>query len=113
VTPDEIKTLRRAVGVTQKQLAQELEIDVVLVRDWEKGERFPTKAHCEQMAALRARPPARKAAAPVALSPMALLADPAFFLLVRKLLAHAGLRAEVTKLAESHPDPLDDDDDDK
>jgi transcriptional regulator with XRE-family HTH domain len=105
VSPDEIKAVRRAAGVTQKELAELLSVDVALVRDWEKGERFPTKAHCDSMEAVAKNPPPRaKGKNP---SPMQLLGDPAFFALVRKLLAHKALRAEVDKLAAGYPDPLD------
>jgi transcriptional regulator with XRE-family HTH domain len=107
VSPEEIKSLRRAVGLTQRELADALQLEVAQVRDWEKGERFPTRAHCEAMEALRANPPPRKGRAK---SPLELLADPAFFTLLRKLLAHPALRAEVEKLAAGHPDPLEDED---
>lgn len=108
VTPEEIKAVRRATGMTQKELAEALEVEVGLVRDWEKGERFPTKAHCDAMEALRANPPPRKkGAAARERSPMELLGDPGFFTLVRKLLAHATLRAQVEKLAGEFADPLD------
>lgn len=106
MSPEEIKTLRRATGLSQRDLAEALQVDVALVRDWEKGERFPTRAHCEAMEALRKNPPPRKGRAK---SPLELLADPGFFALLRKLLAHAPLRAEVEKLAASWPDPLDED----
>lgn len=108
VKPEEIKNLRRTLGMTQRDLAEALQIDVALVRDWEKGERFPTRAHCMAMEALRAHPPARKSRAK---RPMELLADPEFFTLVRKLLVHAPLRAEVEKLARDYPDPLEGDED--
>jgi transcriptional regulator with XRE-family HTH domain len=109
VTPDDIKAVRRATGLSQKELAEALEVEVALVRDWEKAERFPTKAHCDAMEALRANPPpprAKKGAARER-SPMELLGDPGFFGLLRKLLAHAALRAEVEKLAADFADPLD------
>lgn len=103
-----IKALRRQIGLTQKQLAEALEVEVALVRDWEKGERFATRALCERMEALRNNPPPKRAG--VSASPMQLLADPGFFTLVRKLLVHSSLRAQVEKLAADLPDPLDEDD---
>jgi transcriptional regulator with XRE-family HTH domain len=105
VTPDDIKALRKSTGLTQKELAEALELDVSVVRDWEKGERFPTKANCDAMAQIEANPPPRKKGR--AKEPLELLADPVFFTLVRKLLAHATLRAEVETLAAKFPDPLD------
>jgi transcriptional regulator with XRE-family HTH domain len=107
VTPDDIKDLRKTLGITQKALAEALKLDVALVRDWEKGELFPTRAHCEQMEALRKSPPPRRPAAEPA--PMALLADPGFFTLLRKLLAHRALRQDVEKLAAQYSDPLEGD----
>ena len=38
-------------------------------------------------------------------TPMQVLADPKFFALMRKLLAHPKLRAETEKLAGDYPDP--------
>lgn len=110
MTPDDIKALRRVIGATQRDLAVALEIDVSLVRDWEKGERFPTLGNCQSMETLRSSPPIKKKGVR---TPMQLLADPGFFTLVRKLLAHAALRAEVEKLAAGYADPLDDGDDPK
>jgi DNA-binding transcriptional regulator YiaG len=105
VSPDEIRIARKAAGVTQKDLAEALDVDVALVREWEKGDRFPTKAHCDAIAALAKNPPPKaKGRSP---TPMELLADPGFFTLVRKLLAHRALRAEVEKLAGGYADPLD------
>ena len=72
-----------------------------MVRLWEKGERFPTRAHCEALEALKPR--STDAGVP---SPLALLGDPRFFMLLRKLLAHAPLRSEVEKLAADYPDPV-------
>jgi transcriptional regulator with XRE-family HTH domain len=104
VTPEDIRAVRRAAGLSQKDLAEALAVEVAMVRDWEKGERFPTRAHCEAMARLREQPPVRaRGRAP---TPLQLLGDPGFFTLVRKLLAHHALRAEVEKLAAGYPDPL-------
>jgi transcriptional regulator with XRE-family HTH domain len=104
MTADDIKALRSELGINQRALAEALKLEVGEVRAWEASEAFPTKAHCAAMAKLRANPPPK----PVkGASPMQVLADPKFFLLVRKLLAHPKLRAEVEKLAAEHPDPLD------
>ena len=104
MTADDIKALRKELGITQRALAEALKLDVAEVRAWESAEGFATKAHCEAMEGLRANPPPKAKKNP---SPMQLLADPKFMLLVRKLLAQPKLRAEVERLAAEHPDPLD------
>lgn len=106
MTADDIKALRKSTGLGQRDLADALGVDVALVREWEKGERFPTKAHCERMEAVRAKPPPRKGPGKRPRTAIELLADPAFFALLRKLLAHGALRAECEKLAEGYADPL-------
>lgn len=110
MTPDDVKALRKATGLTQRDLAEALTLDVALVRDWEKGDRFPTKAHCEAMEALRAKPPVRKSPLKKQRSPMQVLADPELFTLLRKLLAHGALREAALELASKYPDPLDESD---
>lgn len=76
----------------------------------ERGEIFPTKQFVDAMNALRAKGPSaipRKAKgnAPNA---MKVLADPATWELVRKIVAHKKLRDEVTKLAATYEDPASD-----
>lgn len=115
MTPDDIKALRKATALTQRDLADALAVDVSLVRDWEKGDKFPTKAHCDAMEAVRAKPPVSsakkgKGAEKKPRTPMQLLADPELFALVRKLLAHAPLREAVYELAGKYQDPLDESD---
>lgn len=106
MSPEEIRALRRELSMTQRDLAEALDAEVELVRAWEKDEAFPTKAAVEAMAKLRANPPRR--APKRSPSVWQLLADPGFMSLVRKLLHHPKLRAEVERLAAAHPDPLDD-----
>ncbi len=113
MTPDDIKAVRRTTGLSQKELAEALGLEVALVRDWEKGERFPTKANCDAMDALALNPPPRKKGKDRERSPMEMLADPAFFAVIRKLIAHAALRSAVEKLAAEYADPIDADDDAK
>ncbi len=103
MSPEEIRSLRKDLGLTQRQLADALKIDVDVVRTWEKEEAFPTKAHCEAMEKLRVNPPPKVSKS--AATPMQVLSDPKFFALVRKLLAHPKLRAEADKLAAEYPDP--------
>jgi transcriptional regulator with XRE-family HTH domain len=109
VNSDAIKSLRKDLGLTQRDLAEALRVDVALVRDWESGEQFATKAHCDAMEKLRESPPPKRPKK--ATTPMQTLADPAFWALQRKLLAHPALRAACEKLAAEHPDPLDNDGD--
>lgn len=104
MTPDDIRALRKDLNLTQRQLAEALKLDVAVVRAWEAEEEFPTKALCEAMAKLRASPPPRIPKNNP--TPFQLLADPKFFLLLRKLVAHPRLRAETEKLASEYPDPI-------
>lgn len=109
VTPDEIKSLRKDLKCNTKELAATLGVTPRQVMDWEAEESFPTRRHVRQMQALREAGPnavtRRKRTA--ARSPMEALADPELWRLVRKLLAHPNLRAEVTRLAEAYDDPAD------
>ena len=105
MSPDEIRSLRKDLNLTQRQLAEALKLDVDVVRAWEKEEAVATKGHCEAMEKLRANPPPRVPKNNA--TPMQVLGDPKFFALLRKLLAHAKLRAEAEKLAAEYPDPVD------
>lgn len=105
MSPDDIRSLRSELNLTQRALAEALRLDVAQVRRWETEEEFPTKAQCEAMEAVRKNPPPKvpKRGA----TPMQVLGDPKFFALLRKLIAHPKLRAEVDRLAAEYPDPLD------
>jgi transcriptional regulator with XRE-family HTH domain len=105
VTPDEIKALRNDLSCTAKELAQALGTDQATVLSWEKGEIFPTKAWVDKMAQLRARGPASIPKKAKGAEPMKVLADPALWELVRKLVANKKLRDDVVKLAAAYPDP--------
>ncbi len=107
--PDEIKELRKELGCTAKELAKALDLEQPTVLAWEKGDLFPTKQYVDAMEALRREGPARfpKKKGKKA-SPMQVLADPALFAILRKLLVHAELRKEVERLGEAYADPLDD-----
>ncbi|HVK70897.1 MAG TPA: helix-turn-helix transcriptional regulator [Polyangium sp.] len=109
MTPDDLKALRKELDCTAKELAAALGLEQETVLAWERGDLFPTKRFVTKMEELRSkgkgaivRKPRRGA---VAASPMAVLADPETWKLVRKLVAHAELRREVGKLAEAYPDP--------
>jgi transcriptional regulator with XRE-family HTH domain len=105
MTPDELKALRKDLACTAKELAHALGIEQATVLAWEKGELFPTKPFIDKMNALRARGPAAIPKKSRGDAPMKVLADPALWELVRKLVAHKKLRDEVTKLAAAYPDP--------
>jgi|JI9StandDraft_2_1071091.scaffolds.fasta_scaffold526438_2 transcriptional regulator with XRE-family HTH domain len=105
MTPDEIKALRKTLSFTQRDLAEALALELDTVRGWERGELFPTKSAVTAMTTLRENPPKR--APRKAPTVWQLLADERFMALVRKLLSDPKLRAEVERLAQSVPDPLD------
>lgn len=109
MSPDQIKALRKELGCTARELGAALGVDQQTVLAWEREELFPTKRLCDAMAELRAKGPAaiprkpRRKGAPQ--TPMAALADPEVWRLLRKLVAHADLRAAVEELAEGYQDP--------
>lgn len=105
MTPDEIKAVRKDLSCTAKELAQALGIEQSTVLAWEKGELFPTKQFIDKMNELRARGPSAIPKKAKGADPIKVLADPALWELVRKLVAHKKLRDEVTKLASTYPDP--------
>ena len=107
MTPDDIKALRKDLACTAKELAQAIGIEQATVLAWEKGELFPTKPFIDKMNALRARGPAAIPKKARGDAPMKVLADPALWELVRKLVANKKLRDEVVKLAAAYPDPKD------
>jgi transcriptional regulator with XRE-family HTH domain len=107
MSPEDIKALRKDLRASARELATALGIEQADVLAWERGELFPTKRHCDAMAALRARgpdaiprKPKRKGA-----TGLAALADPELWRLVRKLAAHPDLRGAVAALAEKYADP--------
>jgi transcriptional regulator with XRE-family HTH domain len=108
VSPDEIKALRKELVCTAKELAQALGIEQMTVLAWEKGDLFPTKAFVDKMALLRSRGPAAIPKKAKGAEPMKVLADPALWELLRKVVAHKKLRDEVVKLAAPYADPAQD-----
>ncbi len=107
MTPDELKALRKELACSAKELAVALGLEQATVLGWERGELFPTKQYIDAMNDLRARGPSAVPRKSKADNPLKTLADPALWLLVRKLAVHKKLRDEVTKLASSYPDPAD------
>jgi transcriptional regulator with XRE-family HTH domain len=108
VTPDDIKALRKDLSCTAKELAQALGIEQSTILAWEKGELFPTKPIIDKMNALRAKGPGAIPKKAKGEGPMKVMADPALWALVRKIVAHKKLRDEVAKLAGAYPDPAQD-----
>jgi transcriptional regulator with XRE-family HTH domain len=105
VTPDDLKAARKELACTAKELAQALGIEQSTVLAWEKGDLFPTKAFVDKIAELRARGPASIPKKARGEAPLKVLADPALWELLRKLVAHKKLRDEVSKLASTYADP--------
>ncbi len=105
MTSDELKTLRKELSCTAKELAQALGVEQAVVLAWEKGDLFPTKAFIDKMGLLRQRGPGAIPRKAKGEAPMKVLADPALWELVRKLVANKKLRDEVIKLAAAYPDP--------
>jgi DNA-binding transcriptional regulator YiaG len=109
MTPDDLKALRKELSCTARELAGALGIEQETVLAWERGELFPTKRYVDAMQKLRQAGPSaiprkpKRSAAPA--TPWKALADPATWRLVRKLLAHAALRARVEELAAAYDDP--------
>lgn len=105
--PAEIKALRTELKCTAKELAGALGLEQKIVMAWESGELFPTKKYVEQMEALRQKGPSAIPKKPKGKEPppLAVLADPALWGLLRKLLVHRKLRDEVVKLAAEYADP--------
>ncbi len=103
----DIKALRKELGYTAKELARALEVDAATVLAWEQGELFPTKRYVRELDALRARGSGAmpRSSGPPAENPLAALADPTLWSLLRKLIAHPTLRRDVAKLAATYSDP--------
>jgi len=110
MAPEDIKALRQELSCTARELAAALGLEQDAVLAWERGDLFPTKRLVGKMEELRKKGPSaiprkKKGAA---VSPQQLLADPALWRLVRKILAHPDLRAAALKLAEPYADPAED-----
>ena len=106
MTPDDLKSARNRLGYSTRELAKAIGVEQAEVLSWERGDTFPTKKWVERIAAL---PPHMKPASKKSPSASAHpLADPEVWRLIRKLLAHAELRARTIDLAASYPDPADD-----
>ncbi len=104
----DIRAIRKELGCTAKELASALGVEPEVLTAWEQGEAFATKQWIDRLEKLRAAGPSSIARRPrkgQAKSPMERLADPAIWSVVRKLLQHPELFAEVSRLAERFDDP--------
>ena len=112
MSPEEVKALRKELKCTAKELATALKAEPEDVWAWETGERFPTKRFVVKMQAMKKRgsvePPKKPSpAAASAADPYERMADPELWSLLRKLVKHEKLLAEVKKLADRYDDPAD------
>jgi transcriptional regulator with XRE-family HTH domain len=113
VSPEEIKQLRQDLKLSARELASAIRAEAEDVWAWENGERFPTKRFVSRMLALRkksgvsvqAQAEPRAPATTSGQESMRGLADPVLWQIVRKLLAHPALFADVTELAKRFTDP--------
>lgn len=111
MSPEDLKQLRKELSCTAKELALTLGIEPKELAAWEAGELFPTKRYVGELEALRKKGPSaiqrapRGKAAAAAKTGMARLSDPKLWELVRKLAEHPALFDQVSKLAETYPDP--------
>ena len=105
VSPDEVKRARTALQCTTRELAAALGVDAATISGWERGELFPTKKHVEALEKLVAAGPAAVPKKAKGADPLDALHDPDVWTLVRKLLAHPKLRAEIARIAEKYDDP--------
>jgi len=107
--PADIKALRKELRCTPRELAEALGVTPKDVMAWEQEDAFPTKRFIDAMDALRQKGPdgivKRRGRRADARSPMEVLADPALWSLVRKLIAYPELREKVTELADRFDEP--------
>lgn len=103
----DVKELRKELGCTTRDLAAALGVEQATVLAWERGEQFATKRFVERMDQLREQGPSAvpKTRKQVPKTPYGALADPALWLLVRKLVAYPELRQAAQELSEAYSDP--------
>ncbi|MBX7195875.1 MAG: helix-turn-helix transcriptional regulator [Sandaracinaceae bacterium] len=105
MTPEEIKQARVTLKCTARELSAALDVEPSTVTAWERGELFPTKQYVDKIQAFLAEGPSAIPKKAKGSDPWELLRDPEIWALVRKLLAHPKLRAEVSKLAARYDEP--------
>jgi transcriptional regulator with XRE-family HTH domain len=104
MTPDEIKKARLALKCTAKELAAALDVEASTVMAWERGEMFPTKQYVEKMQEFVAAGPAAIPKKAKGADPLDALRDADVWALIRKIVAHPKLRAEIQKIADKYED---------
>ena len=100
MSPDQVRSLRKELGLTTRELARAIDVVQETVLAWERGEGFPTKKYVDRMNKLsekRAGGESKKSS-----SETSRLADPEFWELVRKLATHAELFVACRSLAEKY-----------
>jgi transcriptional regulator with XRE-family HTH domain len=104
MSPEDIKKARLSLKCTAKELAAALDVEPSTIAAWERGEMFPTKQYVDKMEEFVAQGPSAIPKRAKGADPLEALRDPDVWTLIRKLLAHPKLRAEVTKLADRYED---------
>lgn len=115
-----VVALRKALKITQKDLAARMKVDVAVVQGWENGQMFPTIKHTKMLesfedaarSAMNSAPTAVASAAAVD-SPAShvdaswadVLADPEFLAAIRKAVANPALREAFIRVARPFADP--------
>ena len=105
MSPDEVKQARVTLRCTARELAAALELPSATISAWERGDAFPTKQYVEKIQAFVAEGPSAIPRKAKGEDPLDALRDPEVWELLRKLLAHPKLRAEVAKIAAKYDDP--------
>ncbi|KPK65467.1 MAG: hypothetical protein AMK73_02880, partial [Planctomycetes bacterium SM23_32] len=53
LTPEEIRSIRKAAGLSQKQLAEKLGVSVNSISNWETGSSYPRASSVEKLRAMQ------------------------------------------------------------
>ena len=104
MAPDEIKHARVTLKFTTRELAAALGVEWTTVSAWERGELFPTKQYVEAISALLQSGGTTIPRKAKGGDPVEVLRDPEVWELIRKMLLHPKLRAELIKAAERYED---------
>jgi len=105
MSPEEVKQARTTLKCTARELAAALELPASTIAAWERGDEFPTKQYVDRIQALLAAGPTSIPRKAKGADPVDALHDPEVWALIRKLLVHPKLRAEVAKIAAKYDDP--------
>jgi transcriptional regulator with XRE-family HTH domain len=104
--PEDVKRIRESLACSMGQLASAVGVDVKTILAWEAGDQFPTKRHADRLTALAKEGPSaikrsRSQAPPTGTD---LLAEPRFWIVVRKLATNADFFATVEKMSAEYED---------